>query len=373
MLDLAAEGERSLLCLPLMATNRPLGVASLSFPGRSELDQTEIEYYRIMANSCAQALDRIQAVETVADQSAKLRFLAEASAELSRSLDYESTLSNIAWLAVPDFADWCSISLDQDGTLRTLAVAHKDPDQLAMAQEFERRYPPDPDAPGGAYEVLRTGETVVIPEITEEMLTGIERARLAMVRLLKLRSAMTVALKARGRTFGTITWVSGDAGRRFGPEDVPFGEDLARRAAAAIDNALLNSVLREIADRLQLAVRPPAMPTLEGWRFTASYSSAGRASVGGDFYDVIPLQDGRVALAIGDVMGRGVQAAAAMSQVRAALRAFIAVEADPDTVMSRLDFSTTGFPPSSWSPCCTPWPTRPRESSPSPAPVIRRL
>ena len=345
-LDLVADGEGSLLCLPLLAADRPLGVVSLSFPGHRALDAAELEYHRIMANNCAQALDRIQAVETAADQNAKLRFLAEASAELSRSLDYEATLRNIAWLAVPDFADWCSISLDQDGILRTLAVAHKDPHQLALAQEFERRYPPDPDTPGGAYDVLRSGQTSLIPEITDEMLaaSGAEPVRVEMVRTLNLRSAMTVALQARGRIFGTMTWVSGEAGRRFGPDDVPFGEDLARRAATAIDNALLHSDLREIAERLQQAVHPPEMPEIEGWRLTASYSSAGRVSVGGDFYDAIPLQDGRIAVAIGDVMGRGVQAAAAMSQIRAALRAFIAVDPEPDVVMNRLDLLHDRFP-----------------------------
>src|SRR4051812_38491294 len=155
-LDLAAEGERSLLCLPLVVGDRPLGVASLSYPARRELDAAELEYFGIMADSCAQALDRIQAQETVADQNEKLRFLAEASAELASSLDYESPLRNVAWLAEPGFADWCSISLEQDGVLRTLAVAHKDAQQLALAEDYERKSPPDPTAPGGSYHVLRT-------------------------------------------------------------------------------------------------------------------------------------------------------------------------------------------------------------------------
>jgi PAS domain S-box-containing protein len=345
-LDLTRTGDRTLLCLPLVMGERPLGVVSLSFPGPRGLDAAELEYYRIMADGCAQALERIHAVETVADQNAKLRLLAEASAELSRSLDYESTLSNVAWLAVPDFADWCSISLDQDGVLRSLAVAHKDPAQLALAREFEARYPAQPDAEIGNYQVLRTGETLLIPEITDEMLATMtdDPVRIEMVHRLGLRSAMTAALQARGRTFGTITWVSGETGRRFGWDDVAFGEDLARRAATAIDNALLHSELREIADRLQQAVRPPDMPAVDGWHLTASYSSAGRVSVGGDFYDAIPLKDGRLALAIGDVMGRGVQAAAAMSQIRAALRAFIAVDPDPQTVLKRLDLLYERFP-----------------------------
>jgi serine phosphatase RsbU (regulator of sigma subunit) len=121
-------------------------------------------------------------------------------------------------------------------------------------------------------------------------------------------------------------------------------EELGRRAGIAIDNALLHSELREVADRLQEAVRPAALPQPDGWQLGATYSSAGRASVGGDFYDVIPLRDGRVALAIGDVMGRGVAAAAAMSQIRAALRALVAVDPEPRTVMTRLDLLYERFP-----------------------------
>jgi serine phosphatase RsbU (regulator of sigma subunit) len=345
-LELAAEGERSMLCLPLMMAGRPVGVATLSFPQRVDFDDSELEFYRIMADSCAQALERIRAVQTVAEQHEKLRFLAEASTELASSLDYESTLRNVAWLAVPNLADWCTISLAQDGVLRTIAVAHSDPDKLALAEEFQQKYPNEPGSDTGNYQVLRTGETILIPEITDEMLLGgaIDDEHLSLLRRLSLHSVLTVALKARGRTFGTISWVNGEQGRHFTEADVAFGEDLARRAAIAIDNAHLHSELREVAERLQQAVLPPRLPEVPGWALSASYVSAGRVGVGGDFYDVIPLSDDRLALVIGDVMGRGVEAAAAMSQIRAALRAFVAVDPHPGTVMTRLDMLYDHFP-----------------------------
>jgi serine phosphatase RsbU (regulator of sigma subunit) len=165
-----------------------------------------------------------------------------------------------------------------------------------------------------------------------------------MLRDLALYSALTVPLVADNRVLGTISWINGEAGRRFTEDDIPFAEDLGRRAGIAIDNALLHSELREVADRLQEAVRPAALPHLVDWELGATYTSAGRASVGGDFYDVIPLSDGRVAMAVGDVMGRGVTAAAAMSQIRAALRAFVAVDPEPRTVMTRLDLLYERFP-----------------------------
>ena len=336
----------STLVLPLLVGTRGVGVVSLSFPSYRRIESAELDFYRMMADGCAQALERIRALDKVAEQNAKLRFLAEASAELTRSLDYEQTLARVAELAVPDFADWCAISLEQDGVLRTLAVAHRDPAKVELALDLQQRFPADPEAPGGAYEVLRTGEPLLVAEIPEELLLASAQSteHLELLRRLELRSGLTVALKARGRTFGTVTWVNGEGGRRFGPSDVSFGEDLARRAAVAIDNALLHSELRQIADSLQQAVAPPELPVLDRCDLTAAYASAGRVDVGGDFYDAIALPDGRLALVIGDVMGRGVDAASAMSQVRAALRAIIAVDPDPATVMSRLDLLFERFP-----------------------------
>ena len=345
-LEMAALGERSMVCLPLLAAHRVIGVAQMSFPGRRDFDAAELEFYRVMADTCAQALERIRASADVAVQSGKLQLLAEASVELGSSLDYESTLRNVAWLAVPGFADWCAIQLEQDGLLRTLAVAHMDPVKLALAEEYQQRFPPDPEASTGNYEVLRTGRSHLVTELTDEMMVESvsDPEQLEMLRGLSFRSGLVVALKARGRVFGTVTWVSGESRRRFDESDVGFGEDLARRASVAIDNALLHSELKEVADRLQRAVLPPELPRLAGWTLGALYLSAGRTDVGGDFYDAIPLDGNGLALFIGDVMGRGVQAAATMAQISAALRTLVAVDPTPRAVLSRLDLLFGRFP-----------------------------
>ena len=345
-LGLGAEGERSLLCLPLVIDDRSIGVATLSFPTRRDMSDAELDFFTIMADACAQSLDRVRALETVEDQHEKLAFLAQASEELAGSLDYEATLKKVAWLAVPRLADWCAISLEQDGILRALAVAHADPDKVVLAQELQERYPADPSDEHGGYRVLRTGESLLLPEIPDSLLEAAakDEEHLRLIRALNLRSGLTVALKARGRTFGVISWINGETGRRFDQSDVEFGEDIARRAAVAIDNSLLHSELRQIADRLQEAVLPAALPTVTGWELASSYSPAGMGDVGGDFYDALPLGGDRLALVIGDVMGRGVEAAAAMAQIRAALRAFIAVDPDPAAVMNRLDLFYEQFP-----------------------------
>ena len=338
-LETAAEGERSIVCLPLRIGDRPLGAASMSYPGIHAFTPGELEFLAVMADTCAQAIERVRLSAEAADRSAKLQFLADASVELSAGLDYETTLAKVARLAVPWFADWCAISLLQEGELRTLAVAHVDPQKVTLAEELQSRYPPDPDAEHGSYQVLRSGRSELIPEISEEMITAAvtDPEQLRLVHELNLRSSLVVPLKVQDRVLGVITWVAGDGGRRFAAEDLAFGEDLAHRAAVAIANAQLHAELSDVAVRLQRAVLPAELPPLPGWEAAASYLQAGDSQAGGDFYDVTPLPDGRLALFVGDVMGRGVSAAAAMAQMRAAIRALVTVEPEPTTVLRALD------------------------------------
>lgn len=335
----AVEGAHWLVCLPLQAADRPLGVMTLSFPGHDSIDVAEIEFLTLLADTSAQAIDRLQAQTEAADREAKLSFLAAASAELASSLDYETTLQRVAQLAVPGFADWCGIALEQDGWLRTLAVAHVDPSKVALALDLNRRYPPDRNAPHGAYAVLRSGEPALMPEVPDEVLVAAaqDEEHLRVLRSLGFRSALQVPLKVRDRVLGVITWVTGDEGRRFTTDDVAFGEDLARRAAVAIDNAELHTELRSVAVRLQQAILPRKLPSLPGWDLAVRYLPAGRTEASGDFYEVMPLLDGRIVLFVGDVMGRGVEAAAAMAQVRAALRALAALDPSPEAVITALD------------------------------------
>ena len=181
------------------------------------------------------------------------RFLAEAGEVLSSSLDYRATLSNVARLAVPTLADWCGVDvLEEDGSLERLAVAHQDPQKVELAHELQERYPPDPDAPYGVHQVLRTGEAQMMSEIPPEL---IERAardekHREMLRQLGLNSYMTIPLIARHRTLGAITLVYAESGRRYGEQDLGLAKDLARRAALAVDNSrLYGQAQREIAER----------------------------------------------------------------------------------------------------------------------------
>jgi PAS domain S-box-containing protein len=331
--------ELSVVALPLSLGDRAFGAIVLTFPGRHIPDDTELEFLGTVADACAQALERMRANDAAVDRAAKLAFLAGASTELASSLDYQTTLANVARLAVPTLADWCTVEVVEDGRLRTLAVAHVDPAKVAMAEELQRRYPSDPQAPTGSPNVIRTGVSELYPEITDDMLVAGSRdeEHLRLSRELQLRSALCVPLTARGRVLGAFTLISAESGRRYGGDDLAFAEDLARRAAVAIDNAHLHSETREAAVRLQRAVLPDSPPHVPGWDLAAHYAPAGRTEVGGDFYDTLPLDDGRLVVVVGDVMGRGVGAAAAMSQVRAAIRAYVAIDPEPSLVLDKLD------------------------------------
>jgi PAS domain S-box-containing protein len=337
-LERAADGERSMVVLPLRMTGRTIGVMTWSFPGRRRIDSAEMEFYALIADSCAQAIERIKAQDESARQAARVQFLADATSKLSESLDYQSTLAEVARMTVPTFADWCAIDLVEDDRLHRLAVEHVDPDKMALAVELEVRYPAERDA-GGVWDVIRTAETLLVPEITDEMITPTAKdaEHLQMLLALQLRSVIIVPLLARGTVLGAMTMVMAESDRRYDQNDLGFATDLGSRAAIAIDNSHLHTETLEAAERLQRAVLPELPNEVPGWEIATYYSPAGRTEVGGDFFDVLQQPDGGVVAFVGDVMGRGVAAAAAMAQVRAAIRAYVAVDPDPIHVLEQMD------------------------------------
>jgi PAS domain S-box-containing protein len=188
-----------------------------------------------------------------------LRFLSEASAELTSSLDYRATLARVARLAVPQLADWCAVDVrEEDGSTHRLAVEHEDPEKVAWAHELQQRYPPDAHAPRGVPEVLRSGRSEFYPEVTGEMLVAAARdpEHLRLMRRMSFTSAMVVPLVARGRTLGAITLVSAESGRRYDRADLELAEELARRAALVVDNArLYDEAQNEISERNRAETR----------------------------------------------------------------------------------------------------------------------
>lgn len=171
-----------------------------------------------------------------------LAFLAEASKILSSSLDTQQTLRAVAQIAVPGMADWCAVDLlTAPDTVELLAVAHVDPEKVRWAEELRQRDPVDLDQQTGLARVLRTGEPEFYPEITDQMLveTAKDERTLTLARGLGFTSAMIVPLINQGATIGAITFVTTESGRHYTSNDLNMAQELASRAALAIENSRL--------------------------------------------------------------------------------------------------------------------------------------
>ena len=266
----------------------------------------------------------------------RARFLAEASAILDESLEYEETLATVSRLVVPWLADWCVVELTEpDGTLRRVNVAHVDPEKVELANEWSRRYPTDPKSPTGTYAVARSGTPQLVAEISDEMVMAAARdeEHLELIRSLGMRSAMIVPMIARGRTLGVITFIAAETGRRYGDDDLMVAEELARRAATSIDNARLYEERSHVARTLQQSLLPPHLPDIVGIELAARYRPVGEGiDVGGDFYDVFAVGDDW-AVVIGDVCGKGADAAALTALVRYTVRAIATADKLPSEVL----------------------------------------
>ena len=179
-----------------------------------------------------------------------LRYLAEISAELAGVVDYEATLQKVAELSVPFFADWSAVDLAEPGGFRRLAMSHRDPAKMQVANELLRDYPPEPNAPLGTFSVLRTGKPVLVAGITDEMITkgARDQRHLLLIRSLSLRSYICVPLAVAGEIIGVLTFATAESARTYTEDDLAIANDVARRAAVAIENTRLYEALRE-ADR----------------------------------------------------------------------------------------------------------------------------
>jgi len=306
----------------------------------------ELHWFLTKATPLEDENGEIMAVNVIEDiteeHEARLRqqFLAEAGEAFSSSLEYEETLQRVAQLAVPRLADWCAVELPDDrGTLQQVALAHFDAHRVEQARALRARYPPDPDAPVGSHAVMRTGEPQLIPEIPDSLLVEAaqDEEHLELIRELRIRSAVSVPMITGGRVLGVITFVFSESGRVYDEQDLAFAQELAARAATAIENARLYTERVEVARTLQASLLPEELPQVAGWRFAADYRPGQLGSeVGGDFYDVFPVEGGHMAL-LGDVTGMGVAAAALTSLVRHTAKTAAAFDPCPAAILTHVN------------------------------------
>lgn len=255
-LYLAAGGVRSILVLPLQREERLLG----TFFFENDLTPRAFTWARIrvlelLSAQIAIALENsllFEKLEVEVEERTRaekaVRILADVSSMLAESLDYPTTLRNLARIVAPTFADWCMVDVvGEDGQLHRLAGVHADPAKERLLHELAERYPPDWSSPHLAAQVLRSYKSILVPEVTSTALETYTRdaEHVRLIRELGTRSGMSVPLIARGRTLGAITLGSSDPRRSFGPSDLALAEELARRAAIAIDNSYLYQEAQE--------------------------------------------------------------------------------------------------------------------------------
>ena len=267
------------------------------------------------------------------------RFMAEAGALLGASLDYETTLEAVAALAVPSIADWCAIDLlTDDGQVRRVAAAHSDPGKTPTILDVGHRWPSRLNDPYGPGKVIRSGEAEHLREIHESVLVSIagdDQERLDLLRDLAPHSSVTVPLQTvPGKILGALSLVSADAEARFDAVDLGLAIEVGRRCAVAVENARLYGERDRIASTLQQSLLPPDLPVIPGVAVEARFRPAGKGiEMGGDFYDAFEVGENAWAVTIGDVCGKGPDAAALTAMVRYTLRAVTMHERRPDLAL----------------------------------------
>jgi serine phosphatase RsbU (regulator of sigma subunit) len=259
-------------------------------------------------------------------------FLTQSGAELSKSLDYQTTLDVLSRMTVSYLCDWCTVNMIEfDGTITRATVAHVDPAKERLIVELHDSHPHDPSATTGVPRVLRTGEPELYSRIDSKLLerTANNPDYLRIVNELGMFSCMIVPLKAHGETLGAATLVSSETERVYEPADLEIAGELARRAALQLYNARLFQTVDEsrakfsnMARILQRSLLPPELPSMPGLDVAALYRpAADTLDVGGDFYDLFENGDGDWGVVMGDVQGHGAAAAAITALARYTLRA----------------------------------------------------
>jgi len=253
----ATGDEISVACLPMKVKGQVIGAMSFTLSGERAFTPDERSFLLVAVRHTAQALERARLYEAERRARAeavaageRAAFLNEASALLTSSLEHEATLTGLARLAVPRFADWCSIELAEDPAngKGPVVVAHEASARMVLARDLWHRHPADPSAPSGSTEAAVLGaRSELYEDIPDSFLAASARdgEHLRSLRELRLCSAMVVPVIARGKTLGAITLVAAESGRHYGAADLEMAEHLARRAGLAIDNARLYGQAQE--------------------------------------------------------------------------------------------------------------------------------
>ncbi|MGC9542517.1 SpoIIE family protein phosphatase [Streptomyces sp. UG1] len=309
-----------------------------------------------LAELVTDVTDRYQSAQEATDTRRRLTLVADGSARIGTTLEVDQTAWELADVTVPALADLAAVDV-LDSALDSHRPAARDSLALFRALAVKAAYPTEAeeaaDPPGriAAYntdrlaaQCVRTGRPVLIPHADADDLTRIARDAHAALMLTRggVHSYMAVPLTARGTVLGFLGLARARDPRPFTDDDLAIASELASRAAVCIDNACAHQCMRNAAETLQRSLLPEHPPDLPGLQVASRYLPAQAAyEVGGDWYDVLPLEGGKTALVVGDVMGSGIEAAATMGRLRAATAAFADLDLEPSQVLQHLDAITS--------------------------------
>ncbi len=319
------EPLHSLLTVPFQAEGRVTGMLAVAAAEPDRFAEADLARIQQVADQVALPLERARLTEHDRIRRARLSFLAEASDLLAGSLDQEKTIALAAQLVVPRLAAWCAALLpDENGELSPAYVWHADE---SLADTLTSLLNAAPAAQ------VRLGDDA------REWSLGVPPAELRSTTAAELASdpAWCFPLVARDRSLGAFV-IGRPREGALAREAVELAEDLTRRVALALDNARLYSEQLQATNALQRSLLPPELPDIPGVELAAGYEAAGEGNeVGGDFYDVFEATPGRWRFAIGDVCGKGPEAAAVTGLTRHALRILAREGHDVPTVLERLN------------------------------------
>lgn len=342
-----------LVVVPVTADSRYLGVLVLVLgptPGglielgdRSELVVPgDLALLATLGRQAGQALERARLHERTARQADRAAFLLEAAKLMAAADDVKETVERLAELAVQRLSDVCVIDLMTEHGMTRPAARHRDPARQHLVDELRDRHLPPPTVHHPSVDAVAEGRTKWVPVLDdatlERITTGPRHARVA--RELELVSMVSVPLQADGRPLGAITLASDVRRGSFTAEDVEMAEQLALQVSQVVDKGLRYEFEARTSHTLQANLLPPSPPAVPGLSVAVRYLAASLGvDVGGDFYDVAAMPGGAVALAVGDVVGHDITAAATMGQLRAVYRALLVEQPEPSAVIDRLQAS----------------------------------
>jgi len=272
-----------------------------------------------------------------------LRTLAEAGAAIYESLDFESTMRNVAAAVVGSFASFCTVeALDENGDIRSVAAAHRNPALVPLIERAAEIRNQRPDHP--ISRAIYSGVSTLIEDLPSTWWdTFGQRSELgSQMDALDMRSVIYVPIRSQqnGTIRGALACIlaGSDPRVRYTAEDVRFAEEVAVRAGLAFDHARAYERERRIAVTLQGASLPKTLPAIDHLYLSADYRPGkSEATIGGDWYDAFALDDGRVAITVGDVLGNGLAAAVTMGRLRQAMRAVATLLAEPNAMLDAAD------------------------------------